>query len=272
MIDAGQTDLSFRLVLAAAVRVWSADPGPATRDYLIAAMARLPVPPDDPRLLAAGGFVDPAHYGDLITRRIAGLRPDQLDAAAGKVAMSIHLVGADQTINAVQLAVVDGARREGKLTALPRMATQQTWNAIALADWQVAVPAADEAVRLAIETRQPMWEAAAMTGQAMIAGMRGDDTDAKRLAQHAEALVLPARISAVLCGIQFARGVTAIAAVATTRRSISCAGSSTALTRPIRRCRAPGRSVTSRRPPRTQGGWRRPARSWRRSSRGSWTA
>ncbi len=212
MIDAGQTDLSFRLVLAAAVRVWSADPGPATRDYLIAAMARLPVPPDDPRLLAAGGFVDPARYGDLITRRIAGLRPDQLDAAAGELAMSIHLVGADQAINAVQLAVVDGARREGKLTALPRMATQQTWNAIALADWQVAVPAADEAVRLAIETRQPMWQAAAMTGQAMIAGMRGDDTDAERLAQHAEALVLPARISAVLCGIQFARGVTAIAA------------------------------------------------------------
>lgn len=212
MIDAGQTDLSFRLVLAAAVRVWSADPGPATRDYLSAAMARLPVPPDDPRLLAAGGFVDPARYGDLITRRIAGLRPDQLDAAAGELAMSIHLVGADQTINAVQLAVVDGARREGKLTALPRMATQQTWNAIALADWQVAVPAADEAVRLAIETRQPMWQAAAMTGQAMIAGMRGDDTDAERLAQHAEALVLPARISAVLCGIQFARGVTAIAA------------------------------------------------------------
>ena len=212
MIDAGQADLAFRLVLAAAVRVWSADPGPATRDYLIAAMARLPVPPDDPRLLAAGGFVDPARYGDLITRRIAGLRPDQLDAAAAELAMSVHLVGADQAINAVQRAVVDSARREGKLTALPRMITQQTWNAIALADWPAAVPAADEAVRLAIETRQPMWQAAAMTGQAMIAGMRGDDTDAERLAQHAEALVLPARISAVLCGIQFARGVTAIAA------------------------------------------------------------
>jgi len=212
MIDAGQADLAFRLVLAAAVRVWSADPGPATRDYLIAIMARLPVPPDDPRLLAAGGFVDPARYGDLITRRIAGLRPDQLDAAAAELAMSVHLVGADPAIVAVQRAVVDGARRVGKLTALPRMATQQTWTAIALADWQAAVPAADEAVRLAIETRQPMWQAAAMTGQAMIAGMRGDDADAERLAQHAEALVLPARISAVLCGIQFARGVTAIAA------------------------------------------------------------
>ena len=59
MIDAGQTDLSFRLVLAAAVRVWSADPGPATRDYLIAAMARLPVSPDDPRLLAPAALSIP---------------------------------------------------------------------------------------------------------------------------------------------------------------------------------------------------------------------
>ena len=101
-----------------------------------------------------------------------------------------------------------------------------------------------------------------MTGQAMIAGMRGDDTDAERLAQQAEALVLPARISAVLCGIQFARGVTAIAAGRYDEafdqlrrvfdRADPCLPG---------RCRAPGRSATSRRPPRRQGGRRRPARS-----------
>lgn len=51
-----------------------------------------------------------------------------------------------------------------------------------------------------------------MTGQAMIAGMRGEDEAAGQLAQQAEAVVLPMRISAVLCGIQFARGVTAISA------------------------------------------------------------
>ena len=246
MIDAGQADLAFRLVLAAAVRVWSADPGPATRDYLIAVMARLPVPPDDPRLLAAGGFVDPARYGDLIARRIAALRPDQLDAAAAELAMSVHLVGADEAIAAVQRAVVDGARRAGKLTVLPRMATQQTWNAITLADWQAAVPSADEAVRLAVETRQPMWQAAALTGQAMIAGMRGDDADAERLAQHAEALVLPARISAVLCGSSSRAAARSPPGL---RRGVRAAARySTAPTPPTRRCRAPGSSVTWRRP------------------------
>ena len=212
LTDAGDTDMACRLVMAAAVRVWSADPGPEARAYLITVMERLAVAPDDPRLLSAGGFVDPARYGDLIARRIAALRPDQLDPASAELAMSIHLVGADEAITAVQDAVVDGTRAAGKLAALPRLLTQQAWNAITRADWPVAAATADEAVRLAVETGQPLWHAAAMTGQAMIAGMRGDGQDAERLAQRAEALVLPARINAVLCGIQFARGVTAIAA------------------------------------------------------------
>jgi len=212
MIVADEIDLAFGLIMAAAVRVWSADPGPAARGAVIAVMERIPVAADDPRLLSAGGFIDSARYSGLITRRIATLRPDQLDPASAELAMSIHLVGADESITAVQRAVVDGARREGQLAALPRLLTQQAWNAITRGDWRAAVPAADEALRLAVETRQPIWQAAAMTGQAMIAGMRGDDKAADRLAQDAESLVLPARISAVLCGIQFARGVTAIAA------------------------------------------------------------
>jgi DNA-binding CsgD family transcriptional regulator/tetratricopeptide (TPR) repeat protein len=212
MIDAGHTDLAFRLLMAAAVRVWAADPGPETRAYLMAATERLPVPADDPRSLSVGGFVDPVRYGDPIARRIAALRPGELDPVSAELAMSIHLVGAGEAIIAVQRAVVDGARGEGRLAALPRLLTQQAWNAIALADWQTAVPAADEAVRLASETRQPLWQAAAMTGQAMIAGMRGEAEAAGQLARRAEAIALPARISAVLCGIQLTLGVTAIGA------------------------------------------------------------
>jgi len=212
MIHAGDIDLAFRLVMAAAIRVWSADPQSQLREYVIAAMERLPVAADDPRLLSVGGFVDPARYGDLIARRIAAMRPGQLDPASAELAMSIHLVGAEEPVTAVQRAVVDGARAEGKLAALPRLLTQQAWSAITLADWPAAVSAADEAVRLAIETGQPLWQAAAMTGQAMIAGIRGEADSAERLAQRAEALALPARISAVLSGVQFARGISAITA------------------------------------------------------------
>jgi hypothetical protein len=100
MTGAGEAELAYRLLLAAAMRVWSADPGRQTRDYLLAAAAGLGVPPDDPRLLSIGGFADPARYGDAITRRIAGLRPGRLDPVSAELAMSVHLVGASEEIAA----------------------------------------------------------------------------------------------------------------------------------------------------------------------------
>src|SRR5262249_19573740 len=73
LIDAGQDDLAFRLLLAAAAHAWSADPGPRARASLAAAAGRLPFPGDDPRQLAIGGFTEPARYGDQIARHVAAL-------------------------------------------------------------------------------------------------------------------------------------------------------------------------------------------------------
>ncbi len=95
---------------------------------------------------------------------------------------------------------------EGGLTALPRLLAQQAWDAIVLAG------GGEEAGLLDDAARPPLEQAAAMIQQAMIAGMRGDGALADRLARQAEAMVLPARIGAALCGIQFVRGVTAIGA------------------------------------------------------------
>jgi DNA-binding CsgD family transcriptional regulator len=79
------------------------------------------------------------------------------------------------------------------LTALPRLLAQQARNAIALSG-------------------EPLDQAAALIGQALTAGLRGDGLLAGKLARQAEAMVLPARVGAALCGIQFVRGVTAIGA------------------------------------------------------------
>jgi DNA-binding NarL/FixJ family response regulator len=126
--------------------------------------------------------------------------------------MSAHLVGAGEAIMAVQHAVAGHARRDGKRAALPRLLTRQAWNAIVLADWTAARSAAEEAAGLAEELCQPLWQAAALCGQAMIAGTRGDAQAAGQLAQRAEAIALPARAAPVLCSIQLVRGVTAIGA------------------------------------------------------------
>jgi DNA-binding CsgD family transcriptional regulator len=212
LTGAGQPDLAFRLLLAAAARTWASDPGPAARTGLTAAVSRLPFPADDPRRLAIGGYLEPARCGDLIARHVAELSTARLDPLPAELAMSVHLVGAGEAVTAVQRAITDRARQDGKRAALPRLLTRQAWNAIAAADWAEAWSAAQEAVDLAEETRQPLWQAAALSGQAMIAGSRGDEQAAGQLAQRAEAIALPARTAPVLCSIQHARGVTAIAA------------------------------------------------------------
>jgi len=160
LTEAGDTNLAYRWLMAAAVRVRSADPEPS------------------------------------------------LDPVLAELARPVHLAGPGDEVS----AVVDAARRDGKLATLPRLLTQLGWSAIAAADWKPALAAADEATRLATETGQPQWQAAAMTGQAMIAGLRGEPEAARQLTGQAEAIALPARASAVLGGIQLARGVTAIGA------------------------------------------------------------
>jgi len=55
-----------------------------------------------------------------------------------------------------------------------------------LADWSIAIPGADEGLRLAIECGEPMWEAGADIVAATIAGMRGDAEAAEAAAARAE--------------------------------------------------------------------------------------
>ena len=129
------------------------------------------------------------------------------------------------------LAAAAVAPDEAGLTALPRLLAQQARNAIALAGQPREPldrgpldrasldrglldlePVDRESLDREPVDREPLEQAAAMIGQALTAGLRGDGPLAEKLARQAEAMVLPARVGAALCGIQFVRGVTAIGA------------------------------------------------------------
>jgi len=125
------------------------------------------------------------------------------------------------------LAAAAVAPDQAGLTALPRLLAQQARNAIALTGWALAGAASGASAdpdspgglgdlgglgHADDQSREPLDQAAAMIGQALAAGLRGDGTLAEKLAGQAEAMVLPARVGAALCGIQFVRGVTAIGA------------------------------------------------------------
>jgi len=125
------------------------------------------------------------------------------------------------------LAAAAVAPDQAGLTALPRLLAQQARNAIALTGWALAGAASGASAdpdspgglgdlgglgHADDQSREPLDQAAAMIGQALAAGLRGDGTLAEKLAGQAEAMVLPPPAGRALCGIQFVRGVTAIGA------------------------------------------------------------
>jgi len=103
-----------------------------------------------------------------------------------------HFGAAAFIIGAFDLALpflgtaVEGLRAEGRLGHLPRGLMLYGTVAARLADFDVAIPAADEGRRLAIEFGEPMWEAGAAAVAATIAGMRGDTEAAEAAAAQAE--------------------------------------------------------------------------------------
>ena len=68
-----------------------------------------------------------------------------------------------------------------------RHSCRQAWAAVHVADARVATPAAAEGARLADETGQPRWAAAALLAQATMVAERGDPEAAEELTARAEA-------------------------------------------------------------------------------------
>jgi len=86
---------------------------------------------------------------------------------------------------------IESARLDGRLGALPRLLATQAILAVRLPDWNVAIPAAGEARRLATELGQPIWLATAETAIAMIGALRGDPAETERATAYAEELASP---------------------------------------------------------------------------------
>ena len=209
----GQVDLALRFLMAAATQANLADPGKPARSAVSAAALRVTVRPDDARLLAILAFAEPEVYGTLIMERAAaiatGQQPDPESAAL--LGASLNVVGAFDLSASFLAVAVAGLRDQGRLGSLPLVLTHQAWTAINTMDWAVAVPAAEESVRLAEDVGQPLWGVGAQTAVAMLAGLRGDYNKADAESRAAESTALPTKASSMLAGIRLTRGVAALA-------------------------------------------------------------
>jgi DNA-binding CsgD family transcriptional regulator len=187
--DAGDRDLHIDLLWLVAMRAMWTDPGPEGRSRVVQAAARLgDARAEDPRIVAIHAYADPlGHAPEVLARlRHAATLGDRDPEPARHFGAAAFIIGAFDLALPFLRTAVDGLRAQGRLGHLPRGLMLYGTVAARLADWNVAIPAADEGRRLAIEFGEPMWEAGAETVAATIAGMRGDAEAAEAAAARAE--------------------------------------------------------------------------------------
>jgi DNA-binding CsgD family transcriptional regulator len=212
---AGDHDLHVDLLWLVASRAWWVDPGPEVRRALIEASRRLgDANAEDPRVFAVHAYADPfGHAAGVLMRLESAAGSKRLDSDAalffGPAAL---VVGAFDLGSDFLAAAVDGLRTEGRLGHLPRLLTLYSSMAARLGDWHAALTAADEARRLAEEFAEPQWAAAADTSIALVAAMRGDEQEAKRLAAGAEMVAEPAGANITMAFAQFGKVLAGLAA------------------------------------------------------------
>jgi len=220
--QAGDRDLQLDMAWLIASRAWMVDPAPMARRVLIEAADRLGDPESaDLRVLAIQAYAEPFGKAPAILRRLRQAAADahrDTDAARylGPAAVA---VGAFDIAATFLGEAVEGLRIQGRLGHLPRMLTLQGHMAAQVADWDVAIPAAEEARRLATELREPQWAAAADTVDSVIAGIRGDQDAAERAAARAERIAVPTAANLTVALAQSGR---ILAALGAGRHSEAC--------------------------------------------------
>ncbi len=210
---AGDRELCVDLLWVVAQRLWWVDAGPEARRPLLDA-ARALGGADDARVLAVLAFADPFGAAPEVARRLRVAATDRSHDSE----VARHLGGASVVVAAFDTGstalgvAVEGLRAQGRLGHLPRLLALQGLVAARLADWDVAIPAAEESRRLADELAEPLWGAGAETVVSMIAGMRGDAEAAERAAARAERIALPLGARFMVCYAQFGRILVALGA------------------------------------------------------------
>ena len=100
---------------------------------------------------------------------------------------------------------------QGRLSLLAQALATQAWAAVHLAKESLASSAAEEALRLARETRQPRWAVAMQLVQATLEAERGELAAAEKRAAEAEAELMAMGANPLLSMVQFVRGRGAVA-------------------------------------------------------------
>jgi DNA-binding CsgD family transcriptional regulator len=209
----GRADLALKLLLMIALTCYWANPDDGTRELVVAAAEQIPIAEDSPELTAILALAAPAERATAVLERIQGF-PLEAGGDPGAILLvgeAASAVGDFDRSEACVSAAVAGLRAQGRLGLLTRVLTISAFNAFYLGGWQDGCTAADEAARLAQETRLPGWAISANLSRATLDAARGKEESAEAFAAKAEAALVQAGMTPMLALVQQARGVADLA-------------------------------------------------------------
>jgi DNA-binding CsgD family transcriptional regulator len=203
-------DLALQLLFGAARRVWWHDPGDAVRAEIIDAVRRVPLPADDPRILAVMALAESFDLSPTVIAQLgrwpsdARGRPD----LAGLVGIAAFCVGEFDRADTFLTLAIQELRTQGRLSLLAEALAIRSWTEVNLGVFEPA-RSAEEAVRLGDETGQAVWAATARIAVAVADGVAGRRDSGEALLAEAEhtAVRMPNASSSLLAGVQQARGM-----------------------------------------------------------------
>ncbi|MDQ1500297.1 MAG: hypothetical protein QOI86_3637 [Actinomycetota bacterium] len=207
----GDPDLALELLWLVAQRSFWGNQGSEIRERLVAAAEQAGSIDRDPRVLAIVVYSDPANHDQAVVDRLRTVWNVADHALAIRyLGNAATVLGAFDVAEEFLAASALALREQGRLGHLARVLCLQAWAATFHGDWKVALPAAEEAGRLAVETREPVWAAGSKVVTAMVAAQRGEADVAEQLASEAEQAMLPVGVSFILACVQMTRGAAAL--------------------------------------------------------------
>jgi DNA-binding CsgD family transcriptional regulator/tetratricopeptide (TPR) repeat protein len=207
-------DLAMNVLRRAAGKSWWLGRSEELRELLVAAVERLGVAEDDPQRLAILAMVGSTRRTANVLGHLSrsALEADGDPVAARVLGLAGYAVGhCEYAVDALTVAIA-GLRTQGRLALQAQAVVARAASGLQLGRWALAILDAEEGYRLSMQTAQPLFGEYARAGQALLAGLRGDEDEAEALAAEAERAMVPMRGKAVLWDVQLARAITALGA------------------------------------------------------------
>jgi len=209
----GDASAALRSLIPVAHRSWWTRPRATTRHYIVEAAQSLGLPNDDPSVLAVIALADPEVTGPSVLHSVSRRRvrdvADPMDAMHFGIAAE---KAGDYALGARFLAsAVDGLREQARLGVLAQALVHHAWAATYAGEWTAAASSAAEGAVLARDTNQPQH---AVTGDliaAVVAAMRGTETDIEGMLAVPERTILVTRGGPLRAPAHLARGAAALA-------------------------------------------------------------